>query len=447
MIDINSMSRALRIFLKSRSFFKTLKLRKRKRPKYEMKGDSSSDNNTILSNKDEKVLSGKMYDDDMRNAEILIGAHSNDPFEVIYLHTHFDSPVAKEPDDVVVRVEVTTVSRIDCQIRHGKFPWKYSTRPSFPMCPGIDCVGIITSVGSSAIKSGFDVGDRVAALLLNGCTAKYVKLKIDDVTKVSDDVDPAEAVVALHNYVPAFQCLLANVDGMDRYSRKPLKNDRVLVVGTFGVFERAVVELAIYLGAKRVYFCCITQEQSTHDTSIRMLGAKPLSMDPDDWSNDLEGMIDIAIETTCLDRYEHSYKSLTEDGILVPTGMHEMDKNNDWLSGIERGWVKTWAALNRKCYPYEGIVESYHQDKKRFKKDLNYVLQILEKKKIRPKVGVKIPMTKVAETQEKLDIHPESVEKRGMVVVEPWLLPQTYDSLSFKQKSKDDEKESSNTLK
>lgn len=95
------------IFIKSRSFLKTLKLRKRKRPKYEMKGDSNSDNNTILSNKDEKVASGKMYDDDMRNAEILIGAHSNDPFEVIYVHTHFDAPVAKESDDLVVRVEVS----------------------------------------------------------------------------------------------------------------------------------------------------------------------------------------------------------------------------------------------------------------------------------------------------------------------------------------------------
>jgi NADPH:quinone reductase-like Zn-dependent oxidoreductase len=234
------------------------------------------------------------------------------------------------------------------------------------MCPGIDCVGIITSVGSSAIKSGLDLGDRVAALSLNGCTAKYVKLKIDDVIKVPDDVDSAEAVVVLQTYSAAFQCLLTNVDGMNRYSRKPLKNDKVLVVGPFGVFERAVVELAFYLGARKVYFSCIARDQPSYDTSIRMLGAKPLSMDPDDWSDNLEGMIDIAIETSCLDRYEHSYRSLTEDGILVPTGMHETDKNNDWFSGIEKGWVKTWAAMNPKCFPYDGIVESYLQDRKQY---------------------------------------------------------------------------------
>lgn len=409
-------------------------MKKTKNPKDELK----SNVHTKTTSKEQVP---DMYDDDIRNAELLMDAHSNDPFEVMFLQTYDDSPMAKEPDDIVVRVEVTTVSKIDCKIRNGTFSWKYCTKPSFPMCPGIDCVGIVSSVGSLAIKNGLDLGDRVAALSLDGCTAKYVKLKIDQVIKVPDDIDPAEAVVVLHNYVPAFQCLLTNVDGMNRYSRKPLKNDRVLVVGPFGVFERAVVELALYLGAKRVYFSCIARDQPSHDTSIRMLGAKPLSMDPDDWSDDLEGMIDIAIETSCLDRYEHSYKSLTEDGILVPTGMHEIDKNNDWLSGIEKGWVKTWAAMNHKCYPYDGIVESYQQNKKQFMKDLIYLFHALEKKKIKPKVGARIPMMKVAEAHEKLDVNPESVEKRGMTVVEPWLLPQTYDSITFRQKEKDDDKE------
>jgi hypothetical protein len=63
-----------------------------------------------------------------------------------------------------------------------------------------------------------------------------------------------------------------------------------------------------------------------------------------------------------------------------------------------------------------------------------YLFHVLEKRKIKPKIGARIPMMKVAEAQDKLDINPESVEKRGMTVVEPWLLPQTYDSLTFKQK-------------
>jgi hypothetical protein len=48
-----------------------------------------------------------MYDDDIRNVELLIDAHSSDPFEVMYLQTYDDSPMAKEADDIVLRVEVS----------------------------------------------------------------------------------------------------------------------------------------------------------------------------------------------------------------------------------------------------------------------------------------------------------------------------------------------------
>mmetsp|Transcript_16918 Transcript_16918/g.32039 ORF Transcript_16918/g.32039 Transcript_16918/m.32039 type:complete len:82 (+) Transcript_16918:898-1143(+) len=74
-------------------------------------------------------------------------------------------------------------------------------------------------------------------------------------------------------------------------------------------------------------------------------------------------------------------------------------------------------------------------------KDVIYLFHALEKKKIKPKVGARIPMMKVAEAQDKLDINSEAVEKRGAIIVEPWLLPQTYDSLSFKRKGKEEEKE------
>ena len=113
------------------------------------------------------------------------------------------------------------MSDVDCRIRDGTYKWKFGGKPSFPMCPGLDCVGIISSVGSLAIKSGLDVGDRVAALSMNGCTAKYVNLKIDEVIKVPDDVDAAEAVTVIRTYTAAFQCLMHNFRGMNRYARHP----------------------------------------------------------------------------------------------------------------------------------------------------------------------------------------------------------------------------------
>jgi len=318
------------------------------------------------------------------------------------------------------------------------------------MVPGIDCVGIITSVGHLAIKSGLDLGDRVAALSMNGCTAKYVTLKIDEVIKVPDGVVPAEAVAVVRTYTAAFQSLMTNVQGFNRYSRKPLSDDRVLIVGPCGVFERALVEIALYLGAKRVYFSCISTNQQSHDMYIRMLGAKPLAADPEDWAEELEGKIDVVVDSACIDRFEHSYAALAENGILVTTGMIALNKTDDWLSTIERGWVNAYVAMNPKCNAYEGVIENYFTNRRQFmvsmqtfeapivsswtntnhhlycsvtQKDLIFLFNALERGKIKPKIATKIPMMKVAAAQERLDLSPESLERRGVIVVEPWLLP------------------------
>jgi NADPH:quinone reductase-like Zn-dependent oxidoreductase len=313
------------------------------------------------------------------------------------------------------------VCDLDCRIREGTYNWKFGTMPSFPMVPGVDCVGIITSVGSMAIKAGLDLGDRVAALSLNGCTAKYVRLKIDEVIKVPDEVDPAEAVAVIRTYTAAFQALMLNVTGMNRYSRKPMQGDKVLIVGPCGLFERALVELSFYLGAKKVYFSCTSTNQKSHDMYIRMMGARPLSKDPEDWSEDLEGKIDVAVDSAGIDRFEHSYASLTESGILVVAGMQSMEQD-DIISNIERTWVKTYVAMNPRCDTYGGIIENYLSNRKEFMKDLIFLFNALEKGKIKPKVATKIPMKKVAAAQERLDISNESLERRGVIVVEPWLM-------------------------
>lgn len=233
------------------------------------------------------------------------------------------------------------------------------------MVPGIDCVGIVTSVGSLAIKSGLDLGDRVAALSLNGCTAKYITLKIDEVIKVPEEVDPVEAVAVIRTYTAAFQALMVNVVGMNRYSRKPMHGDKVLIVGPCGLFERALVELSFYLGAKKVYFSCTSTNQQSHDMYIRMMGAKPLSEDPEDWAEELEGKIDVAVDSACIDRFEHSYGALHENGILVATGMQSID-TDDFISNVERTWVQAYVAMNPRCNSYDGVLENYHTNRKEF---------------------------------------------------------------------------------
>lgn len=370
-------------------------------------------------NKESKYTS---YDLDIQNAELLIDRHSSDPFGVMRIQKYDSIPMAKETDDVVVRVLASTVSDIDCRIRDGTYKWNFGQAPTFPIVPGIDVVGEVTSVGALAAQSGLEPGDKIAALSMKGCTAKYITLKFDEVIKIPDSLDSAEAVVVIRTYTAAFQVLMTNIQ-LDRYSRKPLEGEKILIVGSCGAFERAVIELAVYMGAKSINFWCPSSSGKSHDNYIRMLGARPLSDDPDDWIDKLEGKIDTVIDSACVDRFEYSWKALKSDGILVCTGMSEYDsKKNDFVSAVEKTWVQATFRLSSNFYFYDGIIKSYEKNVMQFMKDLIFLFSLLNKGKIKPKIALKIPMKKVADAQEKIDSNSDSYDRRGVTIVDPWLL-------------------------
>jgi len=364
-------------------------------------------------------------DNDLRNSELVFDQHSKDPFEVMRILTYDDAPRAEAKDEIVIRVEASTVSSIDCSIRGGTYPWSFGQKPSFPIIPGSDCVGTITSCGPNAEKHGIEVGDRVAALVLHGGNAKYKTLNYKDCVKVPEDVDGGDAVATIRTYTSAFQALMQGVKGQGRYSRKPLNGKKILIVGACGTFERACVELSLLLGARKVFFSAVSSGGQSHNNYIRLLGAKPLGDDPEEWADVIQGTIDVAIDSICQDRYEHSYAALNDDGILVGTGMSEITKDgNDIFATVEKNWTQMTVALDNSCTYYNGIVDSWKHEKEKCMKDLVYLFNLLEKGKFKPKIATRIPMLKVASAQERLGENLESMERRGIIVVEPWKLAQ-----------------------
>ena len=301
-------------------------------------------------------------------------------------------------------------------MRAGTYEWAFREKPSLPIVPGIDCVGVIISCGENARKNGIEPGDRVAALMMGGCHAKYRTMAYNDVVKISDSVDAGKAVSVIRAYGAAFQVLMTGKTGHSRYQRKPLNGKKVLVAGPMGSFERAVVELAIAFGAKKVYFAC-TQSQ---DNYIRLLGAKPLQGRAEEWVKEVRGKIDIAIDGVCDDRYEHSFASLNNNGILVATGMSEIEKNVDIISSIEKVWTHATVALYTSCSYYSGFIDSYKNNKVLCMKDLIYLFNLLDQGKIDPKIATRIPLSKVPHAHTRFESNPASADRRGIIVVEPW---------------------------
>jgi len=73
--------------------------------------------NTKASGKEKSTVKKDVYDSDIRNAELVIDAHSVDPFEVMRIQKYDDVPMARAGDDIIVRVEVSTLCALTASSR------------------------------------------------------------------------------------------------------------------------------------------------------------------------------------------------------------------------------------------------------------------------------------------------------------------------------------------
>ncbi|MCZ8513258.1 alcohol dehydrogenase catalytic domain-containing protein [Paenibacillus filicis] len=109
---------------------------------------------------------------------------------------------APGPGEVRVKVESAGVALADIMRREGVYPGS----PIPPFTPGYDAVGIVDAVGENVTR--FVPGD-MAAVLFNGVGgySAYVCAREEELIRVPDRVDSAEAAAALLNYVTAYQML------------------------------------------------------------------------------------------------------------------------------------------------------------------------------------------------------------------------------------------------
>ncbi|KAG0598625.1 hypothetical protein M758_12G089000 [Ceratodon purpureus] len=105
--------------------------------------------------------------------------------EVLKLH-EFEDPVAGD-GEVVIKVVATAVNRADTMQREGK----YNPPPGASPIPGLECSGVIESVGHGVTK--WKVGDEVCALLSGGGYAEKVNVPAVQVLPIPKGVSLRDA--------------------------------------------------------------------------------------------------------------------------------------------------------------------------------------------------------------------------------------------------------------
>ncbi|MET3807399.1 putative PIG3 family NAD(P)H quinone oxidoreductase [Nakamurella sp. UYEF19] len=105
--------------------------------------------------------------------------------ELLHL-TEVEDPVAGE-GEVLIAVTASAVNRADLLQREGHYPPPPGASPIL----GMECSGTISAVGSGI--TGWQIGDRVCALLAGGGYAEQVAVPAPQVLPLPDGVDLADA--------------------------------------------------------------------------------------------------------------------------------------------------------------------------------------------------------------------------------------------------------------
>lgn len=146
-----------------------------------------------------------------------------------------DAPSAG-PGQVLVRVRSVGVAFPDVLLSKGQ----YQMKPEPPFTLGVDVAGTVEALGEGV--SGFEVGQRVCAVLINGGAAELAAAPADWVFPLPDVVTFDEGAALPMNYLTA-DFVLA-----ERAHLKP--GETVLVHGAAGGVGTATIQVAKGMGAE-----------------------------------------------------------------------------------------------------------------------------------------------------------------------------------------------------
>jgi NADPH:quinone reductase-like Zn-dependent oxidoreductase len=378
-------------------------------------------------------------------------------------------------DEVLIRVEATTISTRDCLERLRRD--SNDELKDDVWVPGHEIVGHVVRAGMNA---KFLVDKRVAALLpYGGGCSQYVCIHAKDAIVLPEEAGSNEMVALLSTSMTAYQCLESVVgiepseegyveseeeeDSEDveknaqeedeskeeddieaeenplvaeGQTRSSLLGKKVLIVGAGSPLGLALVDLARNAGSI-VY----ALSHSVHFTAIREMGVNHwyrLSQ-KELWEEAWRGEMDLIIDTVGdSDTNDESfYKVMKTRGRLVRVNTTSCEKN--YVPGREQDLTSKSDGITRRYYGaaedmkgvsqgYYGrvisdnaidydIFHSFNDDKELFNEDLAYLHDLLQTGKISAKIFSRVGFDELEGVWEKVM---EGETNGGVVVVSPW---------------------------
>jgi len=323
-------------------------------------------------------------------------------------------PKPKAENHVVVKIEASTISARDCMKCKGHG----LTAAMLPFVPGFEVVGTIQTLGAQTkADAQFREGDRVAGVsTFGGGNSRFISIPASRLSKISNNVKSTQAVCLISHYMAALRSLrLAKKAG------SPFTGMNILITDGFSPVGQAVIVLAKMEGAN--IYCCADESKHAY---LATLGVKCFVKETDAWLPSATGTFDVVIDNSCLDSYSSSWFALNQKGSLVVVApVYNID--TDEISSSGCGVIDTvelkqkWASLKAKYMmtqtSFINMETCYEDDTEQYKQDLRYLMFLLEKGDIKPKVAERVSLEDVPDAQRLM----QSGRANGTVVCVPWI--------------------------
>lgn len=297
-----------------------------------------------------------------------------------------------QPGEVRVKVQAAGISGYDVMFRRsGRLPG--SPRPPFTL--GEDVVGVVDKLGEgvSALELGQTVAGATFCLGVGGGYAENVCLPAGELVPVPADVDPAEAVCLVVNYLTAYMAM--------HRTAAVKSGERILVHGAAGGVGSALLQLG-KLADLEMY---ATASKHNHEL-VSSLGATPIDYRTEDFVKRIRELtgdgVDVVFDPIGGARQvRRCYRALRKNGRLAWFGMAATKK-----SGLRAIPFTLLMVGLLKLIP-DGkqvpLAPDLSKDNAWYRATLTELLDLLAAGKIKPVVAERFPLLEAARAHELLD--------------------------------------------
>jgi NADPH2:quinone reductase len=298
------------------------------------------------------------------------------------------------PGEVRLKTLAAGVSFADVLMRQGIHP--EARRP--PFTPGWDVVGVAEALGEGV--EAVSLGATVAAMPIVGGYAEYLCLPATELVPVPPQLDPAEAVCLILNYVTAYQML--------HRSAEARSGETALIHSAAGGIGTALLQLARLHGVE-TYGTASTGKLST----VERLGGHAIDYKRFDfWQvirSSAKGGVDMVFDGLADWNLLRSWRALATGGRLVAYGLTSS------LAGGKRhpkGLLSTATAaaamytLSMLSRHKRLVIYSIQMLKRRkpdwFRQDLTTLFDLLGRGELKPLIDRRLSLDKAALAHELL---------------------------------------------